>query len=103
MSRPFTYNDENFTVIGNVLFIHIKSTVEVPAGGVIATLPPAILDRLIQRSCYGNYQRDKFGVNGGMWGMSIKSNGDIYCDIKASKPPEGANNYFNAYVFLKDI
>lgn len=24
MSRPFTYNDENFTVIGNILFIHAK-------------------------------------------------------------------------------
>lgn len=24
MSRPFSYNDENFTVIGNMLFGHIK-------------------------------------------------------------------------------
>lgn len=23
MSKPFSYNDENFTVIGNVLFGHI--------------------------------------------------------------------------------
>lgn len=23
MSRPFSYNDESFTVIGNMLFIHI--------------------------------------------------------------------------------
>lgn len=23
MSRPFSYNDENFTVIGNTLFIHV--------------------------------------------------------------------------------
>nr|DAW89471.1 MAG TPA: hypothetical protein [Caudoviricetes sp.] len=23
MSRPFSYNDENFTVIGNILFVHI--------------------------------------------------------------------------------
>ena len=22
MSRPFSYNDENFTVIGNMLFLH---------------------------------------------------------------------------------
>lgn len=26
MSRPFSYNDENFTVIGNMLFIHIIIT-----------------------------------------------------------------------------
>lgn len=24
MSRPFSYNDKSFTVIGNMLFIHIK-------------------------------------------------------------------------------
>ncbi len=24
MSRPFSYNDENFTVIGNMLIIHCK-------------------------------------------------------------------------------
>lgn len=23
MSRPFSYNDENFTVIGNILFAHV--------------------------------------------------------------------------------
>lgn len=26
MSRPFSYNDENFTVIGNICFIHLKTT-----------------------------------------------------------------------------
>lgn len=24
MSRPFSYNDDNFTVIGNVLYVHFK-------------------------------------------------------------------------------
>lgn len=32
MSRPFSYNDENFTVIGNMLFGHIK----IPKGTSIA-------------------------------------------------------------------
>lgn len=31
MSRPFSYNDENFTVIGNILFCHIMVTNEVKA------------------------------------------------------------------------
>lgn len=30
MSRPFSYNDDNFTVIGNVLFCHILTA---PATG----------------------------------------------------------------------
>lgn len=24
MSRPFSYSDKNFTVIGNVLFVHFR-------------------------------------------------------------------------------
>ena len=27
MSRPFSYNDENFTVIGNLLFVHFIDSV----------------------------------------------------------------------------
>lgn len=29
MSRPFSYNDENFTVIGNLLFCHIRITKDI--------------------------------------------------------------------------
>lgn len=46
MSRPFSYNDENFTVIGNLLFCHIKITKDYKAHEPIVELPPAIYDRL---------------------------------------------------------
>ena len=46
MSRPFSYNDENFTVIGNLLFCHIRITKGIPAGKGIVEIPPKIFDRL---------------------------------------------------------
>lgn len=43
MSRPFSYNDENFTVIGNLLFVHILDSKAHKAGEPIIEIPPAIL------------------------------------------------------------
>jgi hypothetical protein len=52
MSRPFSYNDENFTVIGNMLFIHICNKYMVFPGKQIAKVPLAIRDRVYH---YENY------------------------------------------------
>ena len=43
MSRPFSYNDENFTVIGNLLFVHIRDSKAHKADEPIIEIPPAIL------------------------------------------------------------
>ena len=43
MSRPFSYNDENFTVIGNVLFVHIIDNKARKALEPVVEIPPAIL------------------------------------------------------------
>ena len=43
MSRPFSYNDENFTVIGNLLFVHIHDPKRHEANEPIIEIPPAIL------------------------------------------------------------
>ena len=47
MSRPFSYNDENFTVIGNVLFVHFKYENAAPIGTRLIEVPSAICDRLL--------------------------------------------------------
>ena len=57
MSRPFSYNDENFTVIGNVLFIHVKTN-GVMNDTNIVEIPPAIRQRLIQRSAFSFISRE---------------------------------------------
>lgn len=52
MSRPFSYNDENFTVIGNMLFIHIRYKHEILPGQILENVPLAIRDRVYH---YENY------------------------------------------------
>lgn len=52
MSRPFSYNDENFTVIGNILFLHIKITKEFHKYDNIVEIPQAIYDRMYHKSLY---------------------------------------------------
>lgn len=47
MSRPFSYNDENFNVIGNVVIIHCKiGNNFYSSGDILCIVPPAIYDRL---------------------------------------------------------
>ena len=46
MSRPFSYNDENFTVIGNVLFVHIIDNKARKPFEPVVEIPPAIFERL---------------------------------------------------------
>lgn len=50
MSRPFSYSDENFTLIGNVLFCHIKIKKRALKGEPIIEIPPAIFDRMLFRT-----------------------------------------------------
>lgn len=45
MSRPFSYNDENFTVIGNILFCHIKINADIVSTDIVE-IPPEIYKRL---------------------------------------------------------
>lgn len=42
MSRPFSYNDENFTIIGNVLFFHVLSTGALTSNKKLIEVPPEI-------------------------------------------------------------
>ena len=52
MSRPFSYHDKNFTVIGNMLFIHKRYNYRVFPGQIIEHVPLAIRNRVCH---YENY------------------------------------------------
>lgn len=52
MSRPFSYNDESFTVIGNMLFIHIRYKYQVFPGQIIEHVPLAIRNRVCHYESY---------------------------------------------------
>ena len=50
MSRPFSYNDENFTVIDNLLFIHFRDDDQHAANEPVLLIPPSIYERMVTNS-----------------------------------------------------
>lgn len=52
MSRPFSYNDKNFTVIGNMLFIHIHYNYQIFPGQILENVPLAIRNRVCHYETY---------------------------------------------------
>ena len=50
MSRPFSYNDENFTVIDNLLFIHFRDDKQRVANEPVLLIPPSIYERMVSNS-----------------------------------------------------
>ena len=52
MSRPFSYNDENFTVIGNVVFVHVLVN-QTEALQKIVEIPYEIGRRLLYKTAMG--------------------------------------------------
>lgn len=60
MSRPFSYNDENFTVIGNLLIIHVAYSGEIKLNDIICNVPEGISKRLKYFSFIGCYNKSPF-------------------------------------------
>ena len=50
MSRPFSYNDENFTVIDNLLFIHFRDDNARSKHDPVLQIPPSIYERMVTNS-----------------------------------------------------
>lgn len=101
MSRPFSYNDENFTVIGNICFAHIL-TKPFKKDDKICEIPPEIASRLIQTSAHGTLQTyGHFGSGGNnFFGKIIEENNRYYV---SSNTNSTGNYYAMFYLFLKDI
>ena len=104
MSRPFSYNDENFTVIGNMLFVHIKITKNIASGGNVIEIPAGIVNRLV-------YYSNVFYT---VWsGLGSAATNTLSCGIREQSgryyivagnnldPSEG--NYLITNYWLKDI
>lgn len=103
MSRPFSYNDENFTVIGNVLYVHFKYEDAAEAGTRLIEIPPAICDRLLFFSnvCYAVYPVK--GSNAGNFVLTvIDYNNKCYFSNKVAIGAGIARYIFGTFM-LKDI
>ena len=100
MGRPFSYNDEKFTVIGNICFAHILSKA-LAAGEKVCEIPPEIASRLIQKSAQGFLQTFNFGGGGGLfYGIIRVENKKYYVVTTVDTKYE---YYIVFYLFLKDI
>lgn len=60
MSRPFSYNDENFTVIGSLLIIHVPYNGALKQNDILCEVPPEIVKRLKYLGFIGCYNRSPF-------------------------------------------
>lgn len=91
---------KNFTVIGNVLFIHVFLNYA-KANEPIVEIPNEIGKRCIQKSASGFLQLLSFDGNGYIFNGII-----IYKDDKyylASSTDINSRYYATAFLFLKDI
>ena len=103
MSRPFSYNDENFTVIGNVLYVHFKYEDAAKTGTRLIEIPPAICDRLLFFSnvCFAVY--NAMNTNSGSFILTVTEyNNKCYFTNKVDIDV-GVGRYVFGIFMLKDI
>ena len=104
MSRPFSYNDENFTVIGNILFCHIMVTKVVEAQHDIIEIPPEIYKRMLNKSnylvCLSPIDNNSSNITINT-GVAKEYDGNYY--IYARDNVLNIGEYLIGYYILKDI
>lgn len=104
MSRPFSYNDENFTVIGNMLFVHIKVTKPVEAGQNFIEIPAGIANRLVYYSNIFYTLSSSLGsANAETTSGGIRYLKGRYYIVMSTPIDPSSTNYLSTYYWLKDI
>lgn len=104
MSRPFSYNDENFTVIGNMLFAHIKVTKNVEPGKNFIEIPAGIVNRLVYHSnIFYKLWSGLSSANADTVSGGIRESGGRYYIVISSAIDPSTTNYLSTYYWLKDI
>ena len=96
MSRPFSYNDENFTVIGNILFIHIPFNGKAEPHQIICHIPPEINKRIQYKAFVADY----YQFPGAFSSSRLYIVDD---DIRINHDGDFKNGEFFAVTNLKDI
>lgn len=104
MSRPFSYNSESFTVIGNMLFIHKRYDHRVFPGTIIEDVPTEIGKRLYHKESYLMMVNTKSLSDTVLVPVSMRYNMLTTREGVPTIPAveEGERWYYGMY-FLKDI
>ena len=104
MSRPFSYSDENFTVIGNVLFCHIKITKPIPKTEPIIEIPPEIYARMLFTTLRCSQVFSEIGTyRSNSLSMGVMETDDKKHYFSCNFDINGVDSYVVGYYILKDI
>lgn len=103
MSRPFSYNDENFTVIGNVLYVHFKYEQAAEPGTILIEIPPAICDRLLFFSSLCMAAYDHKDSNAGQVVLVVIDHDNKCYLTNKNSLGVGTGRYIYGTFMLKDI
>lgn len=103
MSRPFSYNDENFTVIGNILYVHFKYEEAATPETLLIEIPPAICDRLWFFSSFCMTVYDSKNSNAGQVVLSVVDENNKFYLTNKNALGAGAGKYIFGTFMLKDI
>lgn len=78
MSRPFSYNDENFTVIGNILFVHADIGGDAyVVGQKLVSIPQAIFSRMATYNQQAAISNKFTGGSGSSIGVTCTEDGNL--------------------------
>lgn len=97
LSRPFSYNDENFTVIGTLLIVHIPFSGTIVQNTSICPIPPEISKRMPYKAFIASYNRSLRNPIPSVQ-LFVENNKIIIADKRTFKDGE-----FFGIVDLKDI
>lgn len=102
MSRPFSYNDENFTVIGNIVFMSLKYSDAFDKDTPTVKVPEEIYKRLNSYTClfFRSYD-DPTSFDSYIIRARIGSDRKIYFVEALGKAT--VDRYFYGFLRLKDI
>lgn len=105
MSRPFSYNDENFTVIGNILFVHFNDVLARKAKEPIIEVPPEIFKRLYgYTNLVSSSLNADYVVSGGYPIVIVEKDGRHYIAFNNDRGPTDLSYRYNyCFYLLKDI
>lgn len=104
MSRPFSYNDENFTVIDNLLFIHFRDDNARSKNEPILQIPPSIYERMITNSLVLTAQLAGNEKNAGSVGGTITEvDGKHFIALLDSRGKATNPRYYIGFIPMKNI
>lgn len=104
MSRPFSYNDDNFTVIDNMLFVHFLDMETRKPLDPVVQVPDEIYKRMCSYSNVAIISPLLEEVPGSSVGITIVMNDNKpYIAFNSNRAATSIIRYHYCIYFLKDI